>query len=146
MTLRTLQRLFEIMVLHGRIFMLFSQFIFSILTRFQCAQNVIKFFLNYSRQRFKKAKWGLLFSGISSDVFLISFYVSLFIFDEIFCWIAWITIRWIVVLFSFRFKSHKTNYVCKECERGLKASHWLDNVCLRLISRLDLCASKSPCL
>ena len=57
----------------------------------------------------KKAERGFLFSGISSDIFKISFCVSFFIFEEIFCWIiAWVTFRWILVLFSFHLNSHKT--------------------------------------
>ena len=85
---------------------------------------------NYSRQRFKKAKRDFLFWGISSDILLISFFVRLFIFEEIFCWTAWVTFSWIVVLFSFHFNSHKTSYVCKKCKKELKKSHWF-NVCLR---------------
>ena len=87
-------------------------------------------------------KKGFLVSGISSDNLLISFYVSLFIFEEIFCRITWVTFRLIVVLFSFCFSSHKTNYVCKECKKKLKKNCWLNNVRLQLISRLDLCAFK----
>ena len=66
---------------------------------------------------FKKQKRGFLFSGISSDVLLISFYVSLFIFEDIICWIARVTFRWILVLFSFCLNSHNTNYVFKECKK-----------------------------
>ena len=62
------------------------------------------------------------------------FYASLFMFEEIFCRIAWITFIWIVVLFSFHSNSHKTNYICKECKKELKTSHWFNNVCFRLIS------------
>ena len=127
-----------LMILHGRIFMLFSQFIFSILTRFQFAHNIKIFFWTSLDKGFKKQKRGFLFSDISSDVHLISFYVSLFIFEDIICWIARVTFRWIVVLFSFRLNSHNTNYVCKECKKELKTSHWLNDVCLWLISRLDL--------
>ena len=133
----------KIMILHGRIFMLFSQVIFSILTRFQLAHI---FFLISSRQSLKKQKSSFLFSVISSDVLLISFYVSLFIFDEIFYWIEWVTFRWIVVLFSFSFNSRKTSYLCKECKKELKKSCWFNNVCLQVISRLDLFVSKSICL
>ena len=94
--------------------------------------NVNKFFLNKSRQRFKKEKRYFLFSGISSDILLlISFYVSLYIFEYIFCWITWVTFRWIVLLFSFCFHCHKTNYVSND---------WNNNVYLWLIPRLDLCA------
>ena len=131
----------KIIVLHGRTFILFSQLVFFISTRFQCAYNVKKIFLNCSRQRFKKAKRGFLFSGISPVILFLSFYISLFIFEEIFCWIAWVTFRWIVVLFSYCFNFHKTNYACKECKKELKISHWLNNVCLQSIFRLDWCAS-----
>ena len=94
--------------------------------------NVNNFFLNKSRQRFKKEKRYFLFSGISSDILLlISFYVSLYIFEYIFCWITWVTFRWIALLFSFCFHCHKTNYVSND---------WNNNVCLQLIPRLDLCA------
>ena len=94
--------------------------------------NINKIFLNKSRQRFKKEKQYFLFSGISSDILLlISFYVSLYIFEDIFCWITRVTFRWIVLLFSFCFHCHKTNYVSND---------WNNNVCLRLIPRLDLCA------
>ena len=67
----------KIVILHGKIYMLFSQFIFSISTCFQRAHNINKVFLNYCRLRFKKAK-SFLFSGISSDILLIFFYVSFF--------------------------------------------------------------------
>ena len=88
--------------------------------------------MNKSRQRFKKEKQYFLFSGISSDILLlISFYVSLYIFEDIFCWTTRVTFRWIVLLFSFCFHCHKTNYVSND---------WNNNVCLRLIPRLDLCA------
>ena len=73
-------------------------------------------------------------------IILISFYVSLFMFKEIFCWIAWVTFRGFAVLFSFCFNSHKTNYVCNKCKKELKKSCWLKNVRLRLISRLDFYA------
>ena len=65
------------------------------------------------------------------------FYVSLFTFEGIFCWIAWIAFRWVSALFSFCFNSHKTNYVCKEGKKEFKKSCWLNNVHLWLISRLD---------
>ena len=126
------------MILHGSIFMLFSQFISSILTCFQFAHNIHNFFWISLDKGLKKPKGGFLFSGISSDVLLLSFIVSFFILEEIFCWTAWVTFGWIVVLFAFRFNSHKTNYVYKECKKELKASHWLNKVCLQLISRLDL--------
>ena len=136
MTLRTLQRDYmKIMILHGRIFMLYSQLIFSILTHFQCAHNVNNFLISVEKG-FKKNKKGFWFPGFYSEVLLISFYVSLFMFEEIFCWIAWVTFRWIVVLFSFRFNSYKTNYIWKECKKMLRTSHWLNNVSLQLISRL----------
>ena len=130
------------MILHGRIFMLFSQVIFSILTCFQPAH--IFFWISLDKD-LKKQKSSFLFSVISSDILLISFYVSLFIFEEIFYRIAWVTFRWIVVLFSLSFNSHKTNYLCKECKKELKKSRWLNNVRLRVISRLDLFTSKSLC-
>ena len=81
----------------------------------------------------KNAKRGFLFSGISSDDFIISFYVWLFIFEEIFFWIAWVTFRWILFFyFSFSFKSHKTNYVSKECKKGpKKAIDLITFACLR---------------
>ena len=132
------------MILHSRIFMLFSQVIFSILTRFQLAH--IFFFELVLDKGLKKQKSSFLFSVISSDVLLISFNVSLFIFDEIFYWIEWVTFRWIVVLFSFSFDSYKTSYLCKECKKELKKSRWFNSVCLQVISRLDLFASKSICL
>ena len=84
-----------------------------------------------------------LFPGISSEVLLTSFYVGLSIFEEIFCWIVSATFRWVVVLFSFRLNPHRTNYVFNEYKKGLKTSHWLNKVCLRLISRSDLCFLKS---
>ena len=56
MTLRTLQTYLKILKLHGRIFLLFSQFIFSILTRFQCAHNVNNFFLIILDKGLKKQK------------------------------------------------------------------------------------------
>ena len=92
-----------------------------------------------------KEKKVFLFLGISSGVLLISFYVSLFIFEEIFCRIAWVTFRWIVVLFSFHFHSHKTNYVSipSSPKNNSRKSCWPNNVWLRLICRLDFCA---PCL
>ena len=108
-------------ILHGRRFMLFSQFIFSILHVFSLLTTK-KFFWISLDKGFKKQKRGFLFSGISSDVLLISFYVSLFIFEDIFCWIARVTFRWILVLFSFCLNSHNTNYVCKECKKEPKTS------------------------
>ena len=68
----------------------------------------------------------------------------MFIFEEIFCWIAWITFRWIAVLFSFHLNSHKNNYASKECKKELKKSRWLNNMHIRLISRVDfVCFWKS---
>ena len=83
---------FKIMILHGKIFMLFSQSIFSILSHFQCADNINKFFWNSLDKGLKKQK-GFLSSGISSDILSFFFYVSAFISEEIFCWIAWVTFR-----------------------------------------------------
>ena len=45
-----------IMILHGRIFTLFPQFIFFILTRFLLAHNVNKFFLIILDKSLKKQK------------------------------------------------------------------------------------------
>ena len=115
----------DIMILHGVILKLFSQLNFSIFTCFQCAHNVNNIFSINLDKGLEKQKGFFSFSGISSDVLSISFYVNLFKFEEIFCWIAWATFRGIVVLFSFHFNSYKINYVCKKCKKELKTSHWL---------------------
>ena len=47
----------KIMILHGRIFMLYSQLIFSILTHFKCAHNVNNFLISVEKG-FKKARKG----------------------------------------------------------------------------------------
>ena len=109
-----------------------------------CSQRKHVFWISLDKG-LKKQKSSFLFSVTSSDLLLVSFYASLFIFEEIFYWIAWVTFRWIVVLFSFSFNFHKTNYLWKRCKKELKKSHWLNNVHLQVISRLDLFTSKSPC-
>ena len=103
--------------------MFFSQVIFSVWTRFQLAHI---FFLNYSRQRFEKAKKQfLIFSYFFRRSF--NFFVCYFVYIwRDFFWIAWVTFRWIVVLFSFSFNSHKTNYLYTECKKELKKIRWLN--------------------
>ena len=100
----------------------------------------------YMRHSFFESILGKTFilECVSSDVLLISSYISLLLFKEIFCWIAWVTFKWIVVLFSFCFNSCKTMHA-KIAKKSSKKSHWLNNIHLLLISRLNLCAPKSPC-
>ena len=117
-------------------YQLFSQLIFSILTQ-HCKQN---FFELVQTKVFKSKKDFLIFRYFFRHS--LNFFLSLFIIEEIFCWITWVTFRWIAVLFSFCFNPHKINYVRKECKKELKTSLWLNKVRLQLISRLDLCSLK----
>ena len=109
-------------------YQLFSQLIFSILTP-HCKQN---FFELVQTKVLKSKKGFLIFRYFFRHS--LNFFLSLFIFEEIFCWIA--------VLFSFCFNPNKINYVCKECKKELETSLWLNKVRLQLISRFDLCSLK----
>ena len=133
-------------ILHGIIFMLLCQFIFSNLTHFQCARNIDNFFWISLDKGLKKSKKGFLIFRHFFRRFLNFFLCSVVYIWRDFFLNSMSNFNMNLVLFSFCFNSHKTNYVWKECKKESMKSHWLNNVRLKLISRIDLCASKSPCL
>ena len=135
MTLRTLQRFDnDIMWYNFYAFLSIDFLYFNLFS--VCSQiNFFFFFWNSLHKGLKRKKEFLIFRHFFRGSF--NFYVGLFIFEEIFCWIAWVTFRWIAVLFSFHLDSHRTNYVSNEYKKELKTSHWLNNICLWLISRSD---------